>query len=205
MQGVSCALDVYFAVASRDANARFRTLIHEYFPRTHHVRFTSFGFASWVAFRKIFPHTDEYLFLDIGGEITDAMLVREGVPVSGGSFPYGKHTMLRAFANATGAEGEHALSLCNLYQTKMLAEQERATIDTVLQETRKEWHSKLEHAIESIATGLLPYKVLVTIDADCAPWFWKCCAIKHFANLWIPHSNLTSPSLMQTLYNRMLQ
>lgn len=170
-QGTSCAFDVYFAVASRDANKRFHALVQEYFPRARHIRFTAFGFASWLAFRTIFPHTDEYLFLDIGGEITDAMVVRDMVPRSGGSFPYGKHTMLRAFATATGSEGEHTLSLCNLYQTHMLGEKERTTIDAVLQTTRKEWHTKLETAIETIETGLLPYKVFVTIDADCAPWF----------------------------------
>ncbi len=170
-QGTSCVFDVYVAVASSDANKRFRELVHTYFPRARHVRFTAFGFASWLAFRNLFPHTDEYLFLDIGGEITDAMVVRNAVPVSGGSFPYGKHTMLRAFANATGSEGAHALSLCNLYQTKMLGEKERTDIDNVLQSTRKEWHTKLETAIETIETGLLPYKVFVTIDADCAPWF----------------------------------
>ena len=171
LQGTSCAFDVYFAVASSDANKRFRALVKEYFPRNHKIQFTAFGFASWLAFRKLFPHTDEYLFLDIGGEITDAMVVRGAVPVSGGSFPYGKHTMLRAFAQATHSEGEHALSLCNLYQTKMLDEKERVVIDEVLQSTRKEWHTKLETAIETIETGLLPYKVFVTIDADCAPWF----------------------------------
>ncbi len=152
------------------------SLVKEKLGRMYHppkVRFHSFPFIAFVTIRDLF-HRENFLFLDISGEVTDISLIRKGVLQETFSFPYGKNHILRALA-PQNVEGHHALALSALamHLSRDLHEENAEKTERTLTEAAEEWLSYFRSALENFAktSAAVPLDVFFTADDDISPWF----------------------------------
>ena len=59
---------------------------------------------------NIFKDKDDFLLLDISGEVTDVIIVSDGILAESASFPFGKHKLSRDLAKKLNTTPEEALS-----------------------------------------------------------------------------------------------
>lgn len=149
------------------------TVAHFVHPRR--VRFHSFALASFSALHELFPDAGDFLFADIGGEITEVLVVKQKKILNALSFPSGRNHLIRAIADATGSAPGAAHGLLALAREKQLHEGERKSATDALTAFCGNWRARLLQTISSFSSALpVPPTVFLSADEDCADFFAEC-------------------------------
>lgn len=165
----SVEIAVFFSLISGDVSKMVTEVFEKVF-NTREISFHSFALASFSVIRDIFHTEENYLIMDISGEITDISLVREGVLLETVSFPIGKFSMLRGIAHALKTIPEEAHSLIRLHFESN--KKSTPAVKKELEAAEKEWQSMLSRALSDLSGGiLLPKTVFLTVDSDLGEWF----------------------------------
>src|SRR3989344_1687245 len=147
------------------------------------IEFHSFPLLAFSTIRDIFTEANDFLLLDISGEVTDMSIVRDDVLLETISFPLGKNFLIRRIASAQSTSPEEALSLLHLYLEGRADEKTRMQIQTVLLAARGEWIALFTEALGNFSKELaLPHKVFFTADPDVSGWFAKCIQSEGLGN-----------------------
>jgi hypothetical protein len=152
------------------------------------VNFNSYALASWFAFREQFPHEEHFLFLDISGEVTDVMLHEKGIIAETAAFPAGRSLILRNIVRDMTVPPEVALSFLNMYTKKSVEKRFAADLEKIIKNTQEEWRAAFVEAIQSFKKNtVMPKKVFITADADCAPIFLETLKTSFPKGLQVPN------------------
>ncbi|MDO8493516.1 MAG: hypothetical protein Q7S19_03175 [bacterium] len=103
-------ISIFFTLAPADILNKIKKQISSSF-HNEQVEFHSFSIAHFAILRDIFRAEQNFAFIDIGSEITDVSLVREGVIEKTTSFPLGKNTFIRSIMNKMQVSAPVALSI----------------------------------------------------------------------------------------------
>ena len=161
-------LSIFVSVAPERVLAAIETVIEREFKQK--ISFGTFLSASFAVTRDFFPHLDDYLLIDVGGEITDVALVREGTLVRSCSFPRGRNFLLRKLS--TGINRTIPESICTLYREDKVEESIKTACTDILKEAKDQWLDSFQKALFSGASELsVPDTVLLSVGSDIAPWF----------------------------------
>ena len=173
----SVEIAVFFSLISCDVSKMVTEVFEKVF-NTREISFHSFALTSFSVIRDIFHAEENFLIMDISGEITDISLIREGVLLETVSFPIGKFSMLRRIAYALKTIPEEAHSLVRLhFESKRKG---TPAVEKELEAAEKEWQSMLGQALTDLSEGiLLPKTVFLTVDSDLGEWFR--CIISGYA------------------------
>jgi len=150
------------------------TLVEGIIARHYHapVSFSTFLFASFVVSRDFFPHQDEYLLVDIGGEITDVSLIQEGTLAQSVSFPRGRNFILRKLSAGLSRSTTEAATICKLYTEGKVEDSVKDACARILREAKDQWVESFQQALTGISAKLsIPDAILLSVGADIAPWF----------------------------------
>jgi hypothetical protein len=165
------------------------------------VHFHTFVYTASIVVRDLFLSHDSFLLVDIGGEITDVAIVKNGVLQEAISFPYGKNSIIRRIAGARKISHPEALSLLVLSEEGTLEEGTHDELKKTIEEIRGKWISAFEKSLSHIATEfLLPDVVALTADDDMASFFEKSVSSETF----IQYTLTERPFRIVTIDNKSL-
>jgi hypothetical protein len=134
--------------------------------------FSSFLAASFLLLRDAFPHQGDFLLVDVGGELTDVSIIRDGALLQSVSFPKGRNLIVRALANGLGRSFAESVSICSLYVEGKVEESVRDSCEKILTQVKDDWLADFQKALFSISNELsIPDTVLLTSHDDVAAWF----------------------------------
>ncbi|MBI5133840.1 MAG: hypothetical protein HZA81_00400 [Candidatus Taylorbacteria bacterium] len=143
-----------------------------YHPKS--VQSFSLPLAAFSTVRSAFKGEKDFIFLDIGGELSEISVVKDGLMLETASFPFGRHFVVRKVSKALGASPEEAASLIRL------AEENQATPDVlerlapIMAEARKEWMDAFHYVLQGVSTRTsVPTKLFAVIYNDFVPFFMK--------------------------------
>lgn len=157
------ALDTYFSMSPEYLLHALEEILDKYFTRP--LLWSTYLFASFAVARDIFVNENQYLLLDIGGEVTDIGLVKDGVLVESLSFPHGKRVLLRAVMEHLAVSSEEALSMLALYNEGLLSERHRQALLVVLHRVMNEWTKLFERSLEMLTHDfVVPETIFITVD-----------------------------------------
>ncbi len=123
--------------------------------------------STWSVIREAWPETEDFIILDVSGELTDLSVVRCGVIFDIASFPIGKYTIARRLAAKSGESPLTTYAALKLRAENLLHEAEREHFDLLLHEPKNEW---LYSLVEFLAAVEHPGKKLplVVVGDDAA-------------------------------------
>jgi hypothetical protein len=146
--------------------------VESVFYKVFHVRMIecfSYALASWNAVRTLFPAAEDFLFLDVSGETTDASVTIRGAITETISFPFGRATILRSIVKALDVTPETALSLVKMRTAGNLEKKVADGLEKALADISNEWITEFNQTLSDISKKYnLPKKAFVTIDPDFA-------------------------------------
>ena len=136
------------------------------------IEFSTFSLSAFSAVRDIFTDKDNFLFLDITGEVSDVMLVNDGVPVKTASFPLGENFIVRSVASGMNTTFGEVKSLLNMH----IAGKDDGTLsnklDDVLSIAQKKWLQEFKDTAARVSEGTpLPSTIFFTADIGIAHLF----------------------------------
>ncbi len=181
----SLDISVYASMAPKvlceEIETEIYTIVH---PKG--VRFHTFPFVAWNVVNPFFSPREDFILIDIGGEITDLLLVHRGAISSLASFPVGKNHFIRKTALHFECQPELADSLINLYATDMAENSVRERIETLARAFGQEWGIRLEQAVSGLKNDhVLPQKAFFVTDSNVTEIF------EHMIR-----GHITSPTLL---------
>jgi hypothetical protein len=143
--------------ASRKMLNEIKSRINRFF-RAHDETFHSALILRYVALRSVMSHHTDYVWLQIHGELTDVLVVREGACAISGSLPFGLDTLVRKFASATNESQATAASLLefldNSSNTVLILEKTRSTLGKIMPEWTREIVSLMSSGGESMQASI---------------------------------------------------
>lgn len=127
------------------------------------ISYHSFPLILFTNIRNLFPLVNNFMFLDIGAEVTDIGLVHGNRLQNTVSMPFGKNYFIRRLEEKTGLSQEKVLSML---QPKGIVTADNVKFDAEVKEIEKEWTEQLNKAVDSIVTAARVPRTFFAIVPD---------------------------------------
>ncbi|MFA6535996.1 MAG: hypothetical protein WCT25_01030 [Candidatus Paceibacterota bacterium] len=160
------ALTLFLSVAPADLLQKIQEMVAREFlgvlPKFH-----TFTLSSFSALRNIFHSETDFLLVEIGGEVTEIWLVRDGILHEAVSYPLGGNSLVRAVAKAAGAPNSVAISSIKMHQERLVnSPTEEVKTPLALKEANEEtklaWLRQFDSALKRLgANEVLPEKLFL--------------------------------------------
>jgi len=159
-------LAVFFGVVSKEAMIRAERAMGKYFS-INKLYFYTFPVASFDVLRSLEDLPDNFVFMDISGELTDVVLVKERLPIHISTFPVGKKTIIRDVVRRTGRTPEDILSALRLNQGQNNAENNAEKTTGIITTSKKAWVDSLRKILADLSDSfVVPDRVYFMSDKD---------------------------------------
>ncbi len=169
-------ITIFISISSEKVLNKIKESIgkHFYFKE---IRFFSFLFAAFAVVRDVYSHTEDFLLIDIGGEVTDISMVKKNTLRESISFPLGVNFIIRGVASAMISSIEEAKSLISLLKDGHAGDAETKKIEEALDGLRIKWLNKFQESLANISNDIsIPSTIYISIEKDLVDFF--CYAIK---------------------------
>ncbi len=123
--------------------------LHSFHPKRLEVH--SFPGIAYSVIRDIFPHQDDFLIVDAGGEATEISLIKNGGLFETLSFPMGHNHVLRKISRNLEVSHEIALSSLALFLDGKTFVKTGGKIETAVNEVQKEWNEVFQSALGNLS------------------------------------------------------
>ena len=133
-------LEVSFATSF--GTKRFLNKLHSGIQKIFHIRHHTYHSAlllQYRSFRTIADKHTEYIYMHVHGELTDVIIVKNGLCKHISSFPFGIVTLLRKIAHTTKQGIGSSESLLVLYESDKLNESEKQNAKKVIDPLLNAW------------------------------------------------------------------
>ena len=173
------ALSVFISVAPE----HMLTQLEEILKHTYHksVSFATSLSAAFLIVRDFFPHQDQYLLMDIGGEVTDISLVRDNTLVQTVSFPFGRNYILRKLARGLGRSLDEAAVFCMLYAEDKVEASMKVACDKILSDAKNRYLEAFQNALYSLSSEIsVPDTLMLSVGPDVSEWFTQIITHEDF-------------------------
>lgn len=136
------------------------------------MKFSSFAIAAFTVTRDIFAHHEDFLLIDIGGEVTDVCMVKKEILRESASFPVGPNFIVRGVARELGCELSEAKVYLSLYKDGHADIAQKLKLEPVINKLRTEWLKKFKECLVSLSNDIsIPSNIFVSVDHDMAIFF----------------------------------
>ena len=143
-----------------------------YRPRDTHAH--SFSLASFSVIRDVFHEESDFIFLDVGGELSDITIVQNGLILETASFPLGRHFLIRKVMQAFAVSQAEAVSMAMLYFEGTMEAVAAERMTPVMEQAADEWLAGFHQVLENAAGRVsLPTKLFVVVNPGFSRYFMQ--------------------------------
>ena len=156
------------------------------------VEFHSAIFASYFGLSHMEGVPEDYTILDIRGETTDLIVVRNGYVQEVVSIPFGDHTIVRSFANLMNQKPLHMQELLTMHAEGHLDDAHTSIISSHKGKAIEHVETLLHDALAHVAQrGLLPKNVYVYMQEDYKDWYAQVLSDSRFSSVVVSDQSFT--------------
>ena len=136
------------------------------------IKFSSFAMASFTVARDMFIKQENFLLVDIGGEVTDISIIKKDILSDSISYPLGRNFMIRRVAESLNCTLDEAKSFISLYKDGHAAEPTEKKLEPILDKLKKEWLAGFQASLLNLSSDIsVPATIFITVDPDLVKFF----------------------------------
>ncbi len=170
LRGNTLVAELYESEADVSFVQSVERVIQNVFPHAP-AKLHTFSFLAFSVLRALYD-TENFVFIDIGGEITEVVVATRGSLNFIGSFPQGSLSLVRAVAGA-GSMAD-ALSRMTLFAKGELSTEEKTSFARTFGNASSPWKTQFATCIgQAGASTPIPRAVFTVADKDALLWFQK--------------------------------
>jgi hypothetical protein len=156
------------------------------------IKFSSFATTSFTLVRDLFINQEDFLLVDIGGEITYVSMVKKDILRESVSFPIGRNFILRGVAISLGCTIDEAVSLFSLYSDGHASTQTHENIDGMVKDLKKEWLKQFQESLPNLSHDIsIPSTIFITVDEKFSDFFIQTIKEEQFNQYTLTDSKFT--------------
>lgn len=200
-QAKELEMTVFVSISGEQVLKKIENEIGKYF-HSNPIKFFSFAMASFAVVRDLYVDKENFLLVDIGGEITDISMVKKNILGESITFPLGRNFLIRGVASEMGCTLDEADSLISLLKDGHAEEKVLSKLTTVLNGLRKEWLKNFQDSLANISKDIsVPSTIYIAIDKDLADFFLETIKTEQFSQYTLTESKFEVTFLdAQTLH-----
>jgi cell division ATPase FtsA len=200
-QAKELEMTVFVSIAGEQVLKKIENEIGKYF-HSNSIKFFSFAMASFAVVRDMYVDKENFLLVDIGGEITDISMVKKNILRESITFPLGRNFLIRGVASEMGCTLDEADSLISLLKDGHAEEKVLNKLSSVLDSLRKEWLKNFQDSLANISKDIsVPSTIYIAIDKDLAGFFLETIKTEQFSQYTLTESKFEVTFLdAQTLH-----
>jgi|GEM_PF-285243 len=127
---------------------------------------------SCLTLRDMYHDQNDFMFVDIHGELTDIGVIRNGVLVQTSSFPLGVNTIIRKIAKELNVVPQIAESYISIFLDGKADDKVAVSMKSVLSKVRKEWVELFHQSLDTLSKdGVIPHTVYLIVGGGMEHFF----------------------------------
>jgi cell division ATPase FtsA len=167
------------------------------------IEFNSFPLVAFSVIRDSNKSIEDFIFMDISGEITDLMISKKCVPFEVTTFPMGKNNILRKLSKEFNTNKEETASLLSMYTDNKLNGSEVIRVGNAINSVRSEWVMSLQKALEDMSENFsIPSSVFFTSDKQLSNWFEESIKSEQFSQFTMSNKPFSVFQISDNFLNR---
>jgi hypothetical protein len=136
------------------------------------INFSSFALSSFTLIRDVYIHKNEFIFVDIGGEITDMYIVKQNALTTSASFPLGINSIVRFLASFTKSTINEAKSALSLFMDGHLVLALQKKLHPILEDIKNKWLTNFQTSLDIISKDIsLPSTIYLITEKEYEDMF----------------------------------
>lgn len=162
---------LYVGKMSRKVKQTLLTRAEQYFEGVRASCYSE-ALSMYTTIRDRYAKTDDFLVIQVGQEVSDVSVVRDGIFEQIVSFPVGEDTLTRTIARARGGTKHEAFSLLCMSAQKNNALDPASKEYTLVQKTGELWKKEFTQALTRAHDAMLyPKDIFLLALPEVAPCF----------------------------------
>ena len=150
------------------------------------VDFHTFSLAGFTVIRDIFPDIENFIFTEIGGEVTDVAIVKKGVLLETISLPLGSYTLVRSISESLNVLPDIALSYLSMDTDDAIHQELKANITSAKENARETWLKAFGNALSVLSEEIfLPRELFLISEQGTGDFFLALIKNSKFKNIAI--------------------
>jgi hypothetical protein len=173
-------ITILVSMSAEEALEKIKETIGKHF-YSRDIKFHSFATTSFSVARDMFVHQDDFLLIDIGGEITDISMIKKDIICSSISFSFGRNFLIRGISSVLDCSLAEASSYVSLYKDGHIEDESLKKIEPVIKKLKGEWLTKFQEALVNLSNDIsIPATIFLTVDQDLADFFTETIKSEQF-------------------------
>lgn len=166
-------LSFFLTSASESTLRELKNTARKYF-NFRSSYFHSFALSSFSAIRDIYFNKEDFIYLDVHGELTDISIVKDNVFGESVSFPIGRNFFIRQLSEEFGVSVDEAYSLMNLYFSDKCNQATSQKIQASINGSLKIWLDNFHSVLTSLSLNMyLPRTIFITVSDEVSIFLAK--------------------------------
>ncbi len=198
-------MSVFISISGEQILKKIEESIRVYFS-FEEIKFSSFAMASFAVVRDIFTESENFLLIDIGGEVTDISMVKKNTLRESISFPLGSNFITRKVASVLRLSFGETRSLLSLFKDGHATDSVAKKINLVINELRTEWLSKFQESLVNLSNDIsVPATIYLAVDKEMVGFFSDTIKNEQFNQYTLTESKFKIIFLDAEVFDGMVQ
>jgi hypothetical protein len=173
-------MTIFASVSQEQILKKVEETIERHF-HSREIRFSSFVMSSFTVARDMFVNQDNFLLINIGGEVTDISMIKKEIIQESVSYPAGRNFIIRNVAKGLGVSLVEAKSLISLYKDGHMADVTEKKAEEVISSIKTRWLKKFQESLSNLTNDIsIPATIFITVDQDLAEFFSNIIKTEEF-------------------------
>ena len=194
-------INIFVSMSPEDILKKIEDTINKHFSLKN-IKFSSFALASFTVVRDLFSDQENFLLVDIGGEMTDISMIKKNSLRESISFPIGRNSLIRGAAGALACSLSEAESCISLFKDGHAEVSLKKKIQPIVDKLRAEWLEKFQQSLAHLSHDIsIPATVYLTVDEDFAEFFSQAIKTEQFSQYTLTESKFDVIFLSASLFH----
>lgn len=167
----SLEMTLFISISGEDVLSKIENITMKHF-HTKEIIFSSFLMSSFAVVRDMYTTADDFLLIDIGGEVTDISMVKKNLLRESISYPMGRNFILRGISSNLDLNLDEAKSLFFLFKDGHAEDKTQRKLEPVMNDLKNEWLKKFQSSLANLSKDIsMPATIFITIDQEYSNFF----------------------------------
>ncbi len=173
-------MNVFISISPEEVLRKIENAIGRHF-NSKNITFSSLALASFAVARDLFSNQDDFLLVDIGGELTDILMSKKDIMRESISYPLGNNSLIRSIASSLGLTLAEARSLFSMYKENHADDITIKKLEPIMNDFKKEWLKNFQESLVNFSNDLsIPSTVIITAGKTSMPFFGEIIKSEQF-------------------------
>lgn len=155
----------------------------------NNIKFSSLAASLYAVVKDKYAKKDNFLLVDVGGEVTDISMIKRNTLKESISFPLGSSFLIRGVALGLKCPLDEARSMISLFRDGHAEKNIEKKISSILTQLKKEWLQKFQESLADLSHDIsIPSTIFIATDKDFSEMFSEVIKTEQFTQYTLAES-----------------